>query len=128
MIQKHRFHDLRLSCGLFALTFALCLAARVAFGGSPAARLGDATNHGGFLTSGSATVRIESLPAARLGDSATCPLFTGPVPHVGGPIVGGFSATVLIQGVPAARVGSVIQETSAVSVIASGAGTVLIGP
>ena len=27
-------------------------------------------------------------PAARITDMHTCPMFNGPVPHVGGPIVG----------------------------------------
>ncbi|MEH3106688.1 MAG: PAAR domain-containing protein [Sphingomonas fennica] len=34
----------------------------------------------------------------------TCPAFTGPVPHVGGPIIGPGAPTVLIGKLPAARV------------------------
>ena len=41
-------------------------------------------------------------PAARVTDMHTCPMCTGPVPHVGGPILPG-QATVLINGLPAAR-------------------------
>ena len=41
--------------------------------------------------------------AARLGDMHVCPAFTGPVPHVGGPIALGFP-TVLVGMMPAARV------------------------
>src|SRR5262245_18411492 len=42
------------------------------------------------------------MPAARLPDMHVCPLVTGVVPHVGGPIIGG-CFTVLIGGLPAAR-------------------------
>jgi uncharacterized Zn-binding protein involved in type VI secretion len=44
------------------------------------------------------------LPAARLTDMHVCPAFTGPVPHVGGPIAGPGAPTVLIGKLPAARV------------------------
>ncbi|MEM8735908.1 MAG: PAAR domain-containing protein, partial [Planctomycetota bacterium] len=44
-------------------------------------------------------------PAARLNDMHVCPMFTGTVPHAGGPITGPGAATVLIQGMPAALVG-----------------------
>ena len=43
-------------------------------------------------------------PAARVTDMHTCPAFTGPVPHVGGPILPPGAPTVLINGLPAARV------------------------
>jgi uncharacterized Zn-binding protein involved in type VI secretion len=42
-------------------------------------------------------------PAARITDMHTCPMVTGVVPHVGGPIITG-APTVLIGGLPAARV------------------------
>jgi len=44
-------------------------------------------------------------PAARLTDLHTCPMVTGVVPHVGGPITAPGAPTVLIGGLPAARVG-----------------------
>jgi uncharacterized Zn-binding protein involved in type VI secretion len=44
-------------------------------------------------------------PAARLTDMHTCPMSSGPVPHVGGPIVAIGAPTVIIGGLPAARVG-----------------------
>ena len=44
------------------------------------------------------------LPAARISDMHVCPMFTGPVPHVGGPILPPGCVTVLIGGLPAARV------------------------
>ncbi len=42
------------------------------------------------------------LPSARLGDWHICPAMTGPVPHVGGPILA-LQFTVLASGAPAAR-------------------------
>lgn len=44
-------------------------------------------------------------PAARLTDLHTCPMVTGVVPHVGGPIAAPGAPTVLIGNLPAARVG-----------------------
>lgn len=43
-------------------------------------------------------------PAARLTDMHTCPMVTGLVPHVGGPIAVPGAPTVLIGSLPAARV------------------------
>ena len=45
------------------------------------------------------------MPAAFVGSMQICPLFDGPVPHVGGPIIDG-DFTVLINGLPAAYMGS----------------------
>ena len=44
-------------------------------------------------------------PAARVGDMHTCPMVTGVVPHVGGPILPPGCPTVLIGMMPAARAG-----------------------
>ena len=44
-------------------------------------------------------------PAARLTDMHTCPMTTGPVPHVGGPISAPGAPKVLIGGLPAACMG-----------------------
>lgn len=44
-------------------------------------------------------------PAARVSDSHVCPMVTGTVPHVGGPIIPPGCPTVLIQGMAAARQG-----------------------
>jgi uncharacterized Zn-binding protein involved in type VI secretion len=44
-------------------------------------------------------------PAARLTDMHVCPMLTGPVPHVGGPIIGPGAPTVLIGKLPAAVMG-----------------------
>ena len=43
------------------------------------------------------------LPAARVADMHTCPMVTGVVPHVGGPILPAGCPTVLIGSMPAAR-------------------------
>ena len=70
----------------------------------PAARMGDATVHGGVVTGpGAPTVLIGGMPAAVMGDMHTCPI--PPPAHVPvTPFVVG-SATVLIAGRPALRVG-----------------------
>lgn len=65
-------------------------------------------------------------PAARIGDMHVCPMVTGVVPHVGGPISLG-SFTVLIGGMPAARVGDMCVCTGPPDVIALGSFTVLVG-
>ena len=57
----------------------------------------------------------------------TCPMVTGTVPHVGGPILPPGEPTVLIGGLPAARVGDMAVCTGPPDTIAAGSGTVLIG-
>ena len=66
-------------------------------------------------------------PAARITDMHVCPMTTGTVPHVGGPILPAGEATVLIGGMPAARVGDMATCTGPPDSIAAGSGTVLIG-
>jgi uncharacterized Zn-binding protein involved in type VI secretion len=66
-------------------------------------------------------------PAARLTDLHVCPMVTGIVPHVGGPIIGPGSPTVLIGGMPAARVGDMAICVGPPDVIVLGSFTVLIG-
>ncbi len=56
----------------------------------------------------------------------TCPMVTGVVPHVGGPIAMGFP-TVLIGSLPAARVGDMTTCVGPPGTIAMGSATVLIG-
>ncbi len=68
-----------------------------------------------------------SLPAARLTDMHTCPMVTGTVPHVGGPIVGPGAPTVLIGGLPAARLGDMAMCVGPPDAIIKGSMTVLIG-
>jgi uncharacterized Zn-binding protein involved in type VI secretion len=66
------------------------------------------------------------LPAARIGDMHVCPMVTGVVPHVGGPIILGHFTT-LIGGMPAARVGDMATCVGPPDVIALGSFTTLIG-
>ncbi|RNL91722.1 type VI secretion protein [Sinomicrobium pectinilyticum] len=96
--------------------------------GQPAARITDMhvcpmVNPGGaphvggpVLPPGEPTVLIGGLPAARVGDMATC---TGPPDSI---LTG--SATVFIGGMPAARLGD---TTAHGGTIISGDPTVLIG-
>ena len=65
-------------------------------------------------------------PAARLTDMHTCPAFTGPVPHVGGPISGPGAPTVLIGGLAAAHVGDMATCTGPPDSLIKGSATVLI--
>jgi uncharacterized Zn-binding protein involved in type VI secretion len=66
-------------------------------------------------------------PAARISDMHVCPMVTGTVPHVGGPILPPGSPTVLIAGLPAARVGDMALCVGPPDTIATGSATVLIG-
>lgn len=51
---------------------------------------------------------------------------TGPVPHVGGPVIGPGAPTVLIGGIPAARVGDLVTCVGPPDTIAKGSASVLI--
>jgi uncharacterized Zn-binding protein involved in type VI secretion len=66
-------------------------------------------------------------PAARVSDMHVCPMWTGLVPHVGGPIIPPGCPTVLIGGLPAARVGDMCACAGPPDVIAMGSMSVLIG-
>ena len=66
------------------------------------------------------------MPAARLTDMHVCPMFTGPVPHVGGPIVGPGAPTVLIGNLPAAKVGDLATCTGPPDTIVMGSMKVLV--
>lgn len=66
-------------------------------------------------------------PAARLTDMHVCPMVTGIVPHVGGPVLSPGVPTVLIAGLPAAVVGDVCVCTGPPDAIVMGSATVLIG-
>ena len=65
--------------------------------------------------------------AARVGDMHVCPLVTGTVPHVGGPVLPAGAPTVLIAGMPAARVGDMLTCTGPPDSIVAGSSTVMIG-
>jgi uncharacterized Zn-binding protein involved in type VI secretion len=66
-------------------------------------------------------------PAARSNDMHVCPMVTGTVPHVGGPILPPGCPTVLIGGMPAALVGDMCVCTGPPDSIVVGSTTVLIG-
>lgn len=66
-------------------------------------------------------------PAARVGDMHVCPMVTGVVPHVGGPIAPPGGTPVLIGGMPAARVGDMAVCVGPPDVIMLGSFKVLIG-
>jgi uncharacterized Zn-binding protein involved in type VI secretion len=66
-------------------------------------------------------------PASRIGDMHTCPMVTGVVPHVGGPILPPCCVTVLTGGIPQARVGDMCVCVGPPDVIAVGSFTVLVG-
>ena len=64
-------------------------------------------------------------PAARILDNHTCPMTTGTVPHVGGPIIVG-APTVIVCGMPQARVGDTAICIGPPDTIAKGSGTVIV--
>jgi uncharacterized Zn-binding protein involved in type VI secretion len=66
-------------------------------------------------------------PAARITDMHVCPMVTGLVPHVGGPILPPGMPTVLIGMMPAARVGDMAVCVGPPDVIVKGSLTVMIG-
>jgi uncharacterized Zn-binding protein involved in type VI secretion len=66
-------------------------------------------------------------PAARVTDFHACPMVTGTVPHVGGPVLGPGVATVLIGGMPAAVLGDSAACAGPPDTIVAGSATVLIG-
>jgi len=66
-------------------------------------------------------------PAARLTDMHVCPMVTGVVPHVGGPILPPCCPTVMIGFLPAARVTDMATCVGPPDVIVKGSMTVMIG-
>lgn len=65
--------------------------------------------------------------AARITDPHVCPMVTGTVPHVGGPVLPPGNPTVFIGGLPAARLGDLVQCIGPPDAIAQGSAAVLIG-
>jgi uncharacterized Zn-binding protein involved in type VI secretion len=57
----------------------------------------------------------------------TCPMFDGPKPHVGGPIMPPGRPTVLIGGMPAATVGNMCVCVGPPDSIVMGSAKVMIG-
>ncbi|MEW4489229.1 PAAR domain-containing protein [Thalassoglobus sp. JC818] len=66
-------------------------------------------------------------PAARVTDMHVCPMVTGVVPHVGGPILPPGGLPCLIGGIPAARMGDMATCVGPPDVIIKGSVTCLIG-
>lgn len=64
--------------------------------------------------------------AARISDMHTCPMVTGVVPHVGGPVVTG-EPTVMVGFLPAARIGDTCVCVGPPDSIAMGSSSVVIG-
>jgi len=67
------------------------------------------------------------MPAARVTDMHVCPVVTGVVPHVGGPILPPCCPTVLTGSLPQARVSDMATCVGPPDVIAKGSLTVLVG-
>lgn len=66
-------------------------------------------------------------PAARVSDMHVCPMVTGVVPHVGGPILPPCQPTVLTGKLPQARVGDMATCVGPPDVIVLGSFTVMVG-
>jgi uncharacterized Zn-binding protein involved in type VI secretion len=65
-------------------------------------------------------------PAARITDMHVCPMVTGIVPHVGGPILPPCATTVLIGFLPAARITDLATCVGPPDIIVMGSTTVFI--
>lgn len=68
---------------------------------------------------------MPAMPAVRLTDMHVCPMVTGVVPHVGGPVTGPGAPTVLIGALPAARATDMLTCVGPPDTIAMGSPTVL---
>jgi len=66
------------------------------------------------------------MPAARVGDLHVCPMVTGTVPHVGGPILPPCAPTVLTGKIPQARVSDQLTCVGPPDVILMGSKTVFV--
>ena len=66
-------------------------------------------------------------PAARVSDMHVCPMVTGIVPHVGGPILPPCCITVLTGGLPQARVTDMAVCVGPPDIIVLGSFTVMVG-
>ncbi|HSU51252.1 MAG TPA: PAAR domain-containing protein [Segetibacter sp.] len=64
--------------------------------------------------------------AARVSDMHVCPMVSGLVPHVGGPILPPCNVTVLIGGLPAATIGDMLVCAGGPDSIVKGSATVFI--
>ena len=96
-------------------------------GTTAGAGAGGATTGAGEANGGGSGGAGGGPPAARITDNHVCPMFNGPVPHVGGPIIPPCCPTVLIGGIPAARITDMLVCVGPTDIIAKGSATVLIG-
>jgi uncharacterized Zn-binding protein involved in type VI secretion len=71
--------------------------------GSPVARLGDTSNHGGTIITAASSTFINGKLAARKGDLHSCPI----PGHGVTPITSG-SDSVIVEGRPIARIGDTV--------------------
>jgi uncharacterized Zn-binding protein involved in type VI secretion len=69
---------------------------------------------------------MPGMPAARITDMHVCPMVTGIIPHVGGPIVSPAAPMVLIGKLPAAGMGSMVTCVGPPDTIVKGSATVLV--
>lgn len=67
------------------------------------------------------------MPCARITDMHVCPMVTGVVPHVGGPILPPCVPTVLVMGLPAAPIGNMATCVGPPDALLKGSMTVLVG-
>ena len=66
------------------------------------------------------------MPQARILDNHVCPMVTGVVPHVGGPISSPGAPTVLVSMMPAATLTSMAICVGPPDVVVKGSATVLM--
>ncbi len=66
-------------------------------------------------------------PCARITDMHVCPMVTGVVPHVGGPILPPGCPTVLVGKLPCARLGDMATCVGPPDTIVKGSATVMVG-
>jgi uncharacterized Zn-binding protein involved in type VI secretion len=67
------------------------------------------------------------MPAARLGDLHVCPMVTGVVPHVGGPVIALPASKVLTGMLPQAVLGDKAICVGPPDSVVKGSGTVQVG-
>jgi uncharacterized Zn-binding protein involved in type VI secretion len=67
------------------------------------------------------------MPLSRVGDPHVCPMVTGIIPHVGGPILPPGHITVLVGAMPAAKATTMCVCVGPPSLIPMGSPTVLLG-
>lgn len=69
---------------------------------------------------------MPSKPAARVTDMHVCPMFSGLVPHVGGPVIPPCAITVITGNMIQARIGDMCVCAGPPDIIAMGSPTVIV--